>query len=176
MSDTLSHVHETLEAVASVEMTPPHAPRVETEAYRKAHRYLIDVQDTPCKVCGVRKSTLGDPTQNKVGAKQMESHHYPIERSLMDACDPNKVHKQFPQVIDRETLEAFVDSAVNLVILCDVHHRSVTFGIHHLLTQDFAILPFLYDGYIVSAPQAQAAQAMAVDNQIEQQEGLEQAA
>jgi len=30
-------------------------------------------------------------------------------------------------------------------------HRSPDFGIHHLLTQDFAIQPFLRDGYRVVA-------------------------
>ena len=150
----IEQVHATVEGVDAYEMTPPHAPRVETETYRKAHHFLVVERDTPCLVCGVRQSTLADPTKNTVGAKAIETHHYPIERSLVDACDPVKVHTRFPQVFDRTSLEAFVDTPGNFAVLCDQHHRSMQQGIHHLLTQDFAILPFLYDGYELNALKA----------------------
>jgi hypothetical protein len=107
--------------------------------------------DQECIVCGVKNSTLADPTKNKFGATAMEAHHFPIELSLMNACDPLKVHLTFPGVIDQATLEAFVDTPANLLILCSVHHRSMEQGIHHLLAQDFAVLPFLYDGYQIAA-------------------------
>lgn len=162
----IDHVHATPLTVSVIELTPPHDKRRETAAYQRSHHFLVVEQDTPCYVCGVRNSTLNDPAQNKVGAKALESHHAPIEWSLMDAVDPLKAHRQFPQVIDRETLEAFIDSPANLLILCDVHHRDKQRGIHHLLWQDFAILPFLYDDYIVVADQAQAVQAEAHDEQI----------
>ena len=174
MSDILSRVHMTKEEVASIEMTPPHAPRVETEAYRKSHHYLVVTQDKPCQICGVRQSTLADPARNPFGAKAMETHHYPIERSLVDACDPTKVHQAYPEVIDEPTLLAFVDSPRNLVVLCDVHHRSLRLGIHHLLTQDFVILPFLYDHYQISATPADAASIERSDDQIEASHGMEQ--
>lgn len=149
--EEISHVHETILVEPCYEMTPPHPPREETPQYRKAHIYLVHTQDSPCRVCGVRQSTIGDSTQNPYGAKDIETHHYPIERSLADACDPHKVHKMFPQVIDQETLTAFIDSPANLIVLCDVCHRSPERGIHHLLVQDWAILPFLFDGYQIVA-------------------------
>lgn len=151
---TLHEVHATPETSVSYEMTPPHAPRVETETYRKAHHFLVVERDSPCAVCGVRASTLTDPAANPYHATAIETHHYPIERSLVDACDPQKVHQRFPQVFDRASLEAFVDTPANLLVLCDVHHRSKQYGIHHVLTQDFAILPFLYDGYQLTATKA----------------------
>lgn len=166
-SPLLAHVHETDEAVAAVEMTPPHPPRTETPAYRAAHNFLINKKNTGCRVCGVTKRTLKVAAKNPAGATQLESHHYPIERSLMDACDPLKVHRDFPQVHDRATLAAFVDSIPNLIVLCDVHHRGVESGIHHLLVQDWAILPYLLDGYQVAARTADAAAVEAHDEQIE---------
>ncbi len=115
----------------------------------------------------MRRSTLTDPAQNPVGAKDLETHHYPIERSLAAACDPLKVHARFPSVYDEATLMTFVDSPANLVVLCDVHHRSMTTGIHHLLAQDFAILPFLRSGYQIAVASADgAAIALAHDEQI----------
>jgi hypothetical protein len=171
-SSVLSHVHVTQETVPTLELTPPHPPRVDTPAYRKSHDYLINTCDKPCVVCGVRKSTL-NTAENRFSAKSVETHHYPIERSLLRACDPAKVHLQYPEVIDDATLEAFVDSPRNLLVLCDQCHRSPLRGIHHLLTQDFAILPFLYDGYqIVALPQNKEA-AIATDDAIEKEHNHE---
>lgn len=163
----ITQVHITPEQVATFEITPPHAPRVETEIYKKAHTYLVYTQDTPCLVCGVSHSTLHDPQKNRYGSKALETHHYPIERSLMNACDIAKVHKRFPQVIDTQTFEAFIDSAANLVVLCDVHHRSMEQGIHHLLVQDFMVLPFLKDHYQVVATAQDKDKAVQIDMQIE---------
>ena len=171
---TLDHVHETKEEVASVEETPPHPARVETPEYKKSHEYLVDKLDSPCKCCGVRKSTLGDPAQNPYGATQIETHHFPIERSLMDACDPDKVHKASPQVIDKASLEAFVDSPANLIVLCDVCHRSPEHGIHHLLPQDWFIQQFLYTGYTIAATPKDAVAVEQSDEQIEKAHGLEE--
>ncbi|HEU5424112.1 MAG TPA: hypothetical protein VFU72_11270 [Nitrolancea sp.] len=178
MSDTnaLAHVHETSEAVATVELTPPHPPRVETPAYRAAHSFLINRKNAPCHVCGVTKRTLKNRAKNPCGATALETHHYPIERSLMDACDPMKVHADFPQVHDRATLASFVDSIPNLLVLCDVHHRSLTHGIHHLLTQDFAVQRYLLDGYVVAAVAKDAAATLTADEQIEEKVGMEREA
>lgn len=166
MSDLLSHVHETLESVAVVEMTPPHPPRVETPEYRKAHSFLINRKNKPCHICGVTKRTIKNAAKNPFSATQMETHHYPIERSLVDACDPVKVHADFPQVYDRASLMAFVDTPANLLVLCDQCHRSPERGIHHLLTQDWVIQRYLLAGYKVAATQADAAAVLAADEQI----------
>lgn len=165
-TETLSHVHATGEGLATVEMTPPHPPREETPEYAAAHHHLTKVLDEPCAMCGVRNSTLHDPKQNPFGATAIETHHYPIERSLMDACDPLKVGVVFPQVKDRATLEAFVDSENNLMVLCDIHHRHPLHGIHHLAPQDFFVQPFLLEGYQVVTTQQDEAQVLAADEQL----------
>ena len=165
-TEILSHVHTTTEGVAAVEMTPPHPPREETPQYVKAHHHLVHVLDEPCAMCGVRNSTLHDPKQNPFGATALETHHYPIERSLLDACDPAKVGVVFPQVKDRASLEAFVDSEANLMVLCDIHHRHPLHGIHHLTPQDFFVQPFLLEGYQVVATEEQAAQVQATDEKL----------
>lgn len=175
ISETLAHVHATQETVSVLEMTPPHPPRTETPEYRKAHNFLINQKNAPCRSCRVTKRTLKNPAKNLYGAKQMETHHWPIERSLVDACDPVKVHEDFPQVYDRASLLTFVDTPANLVVLCDVCHRSPERGIHHLLTQDWEIQRYLYDHYQVAATTKDAAQAEALDERIEQQNGTEAA-
>jgi len=169
-TEILSHVHATTEGVASVEMTPPHPPREETPEYNKAHHHLVYELDEPCAMCGVRHSTLKDPKQNPFGATALETHHYPIERSLLDACDFSKVGLVFPQVKDIESLNAFVDSEHNLMVLCDIHHRHPLHGIHHLTPQDFFVQPFLLAGYQVVATQADAAAALAADEALVEKE------
>ncbi|MEO7021300.1 MAG: hypothetical protein ABI234_14175 [Ktedonobacteraceae bacterium] len=167
-TETLSHVHATIEGMATVEMTPPHPPREETPEYVKAHHHMTRVLDFPCAMCGVKNSTLKDPKENPFGAAALETHHYPIERSLLDACDPLKVGLVFPQVKDQATLEAFVDSEHNLMVLCDVHHRHPLHGIHHLAPQDFFVQPFLLEGYEVVVTKDEEAQAMLIDEQLVQ--------
>jgi len=173
MSTVLAHVHETTEGVATAEYTPPHPPRSETPEYAKAHRFLVYTKNKPCEVCGVTQRTLKNPKRNPFGATAVETHHFPIERSLADACDPAKVHEDFPQVYDRATLMAFVDSPANLKVLCSVHHRSPEHGIHHLLPQDFAVQRYLLDGYVIAGKPADAATIEATDERIMQADGLE---
>jgi hypothetical protein len=170
---TLAYVHATPAQVAVFELTPPHPPRVETAEYKAAHHRLTVERDLPCTVCGVRRSTLGDPIQNKFNATVMETHHWPVERSLADACDPGKVGVHYPEVTDHDSLMAFVDSERNLMVLCDIHHRSLEQGIHHLLCQDFAVLPFLYDGYQIVASAKDRDQALKCDDGVEKKNGME---
>lgn len=165
-SETLMHVHTTMIDVAQAEMTPPHPPREDTPIYRRTHRRLVYELDTPCAICGVRQSTLDNPRENPYKAEAIETHHYPIERSLLNACDPRKVHHIFPQVKDYESLEEFVDSEENMMVLCDVHHRHPHYGIHHVLAQDFFVQPFLYGGYQVVAEEEDAEKVMRANERI----------
>jgi hypothetical protein len=162
----IDRVHETRLEVESIDLTPPHPPRHETEAYHKSHHFLIYEKDSPCVVCGVRHSTLADPVRNPLKARYLETHHSPIEWSLASACDIRKVHAKFPQVIDEETFQAFIDSPVNLVVLCDKCHVSREYGVHHLSVPDWMIRPFLLDSYIVASDPAHAAQDEAHDAEI----------
>lgn len=172
----VSQVHPTTESAATIELSPPHAPRVETAAFRKSRDFLINVKKQGCAICGVTVDGLKDPTKNPYGATQLEAHHTPIEFSLQDACDPLKVHLDYPEVIDRETLAAFVDSPRNLLILCDTHHRHPERGIHHLLTPDFWVQKYLVEHYQLAATAADVGRAEAADTAIMIADGLEQVA
>jgi hypothetical protein len=133
MSTELPHItHESLHAEV---VTPGHDPRVETPEYRHAHHQLVVVLDKPCQICGITHSQGGS----------METHRSPIERSYMNACDWRKVHNDYPQVVSPETLEQFVDSAANLMVLCHQHHVSYS-GIHHTDHPTWVIQKCLLDG------------------------------
>lgn len=145
------------------EFYPPHPPRADTHEYRETHKLLIYTLDTPCRDCGVRHSTLSDQAQNPHSARQMETHHWPLQREFADALDPAKVHKEFPQVTDRKSLNKFVDSPGNMLVLCDVDHRSKTRGIHHIGEALEACKRFLLDSYVIADVTANAAAMMAKD-------------
>ncbi len=174
MSELLERVHETSEAVETIELTPAHPPREETPIYRATHHKLVVEEDTPCIVCGVKNSTLDDPKQNPFGAKALETHHFPIERSLLEACDWQKVKEHFGfaafHLKGPEDLEAFVDSEDNMMVVCDIHHRSKQYGIHHLLAQDWFIQPFLREGYRIAASKEEAAAIERADEALIEQQ------
>jgi hypothetical protein len=163
---TISRVHATTFGVAEIEMTPPHPPREDTPIYARTHHHLVQTLDTPCAICGVRNSTLDTKRENPFNAQAIETHHYPIERSLLNACDPRKVHVIFPQVKDYDSLEAFIDSEENMMVLCDIHHRHPHYGIHHILAQDFFIQPFLMGGYQVVAEPEEAEKVMKANERV----------
>jgi hypothetical protein len=166
VSETLTHVHATVFGVAEIEMTPPHPPREDTPIYVRTHNHLVNKLDTECAICGVRKSTLQDPKENPFGAEALETHHYPVERSLLNACDPKKIHLAFPQVKDYDSMEEFIDSEANIMVLCDIHHRHPHYGIHHLLAQDFFIQPYLFGGYQVVADEDDQAKVLASNERV----------
>lgn len=148
------------------EFYPEHPARADTPEYSATHTLLVDTLDQPCHDCGVRKSTLNDPIQNPYGAKQLETHHYPIQREYADAVDWKKVAKDFPQVVDQVSFIHFVDSPANMLVLCDVCHRSPNRGIHHLITSDQMIKKYLLDGYVLDDVVSNAAADLQKDNQI----------
>lgn len=147
-----------------VEFFPPHPPRIETPEYLATHTLLVETLDTPCRICGVKKSTLTVTEKNPFSAKDLESHHYPIQREYFDACDWKKVAQDFPEVVDQESFIKFVDSPKNMWIICDVHHRSENEGIHHLLANDWVIERYLLDGYKLIDLQKNAAADINADN------------
>lgn len=132
---------------------PPHGPRKASALYERTHHELVVVQDKPCSVCGVRNSTLGDPAQNTLGAKAIETHHDIVEWAGQTEIDWDKVaadHPGLPNLVavarayhahltangsfdgtlDPDVVTSFVDSDEQMLVLCDVHHRAARRGIH----------------------------------------------
>ena len=169
--DTSTSAHAQIIPISAKEeeFYPEHPPREDTPEYSATHKLLVDTLDQPCHDCGVRKSKLADPTQNPLGAKQLETHHYPLQREYIDAVDWKKVAKDFPEVTDQESLIKFVDSPKNMLVLCDVDHRSSNRGIHHLLTSDQMVKKYLFDGYILDDISENADYDILKDNQIVEQ-------
>jgi len=160
MSNDQGHVvHKTLDENVRY---PTHDKRKATALYNKSHKKLIITLDTPCRICGVKHSTLNDPTQNRWGAIQMETHHYYIEDSLANAIDLNKfntrmlpyLRKRFPNrplyktdFTQDQMLEWIHGDEHALMVLCNVHHRSPLTGIHSITYPIWAVQDLIIDNF-----------------------------
>ncbi len=143
----ISDIHENRRQLDERAFYPAHDVRKESAAYAKVHKELCIESNLPCLVCGVRHSTLGDTTENRYGARAMETHHHIIEWALANAVDvdrfnktlrPNLAHRHpgeevYKQDMTEQQVHDWVDhSADNLWVLCDVHHRHKFLGIHEI--------------------------------------------
>lgn len=138
---------------------PAHAKRVETTEYKKIHNKLTRELDLPCLVCGVKNSTLTDPTENKYKSKQMETHHHVIEWAAANSIDVNKFNKiilphlkqlhplTYPGPLTEQEMLDWIDhSPHNLWVLCDVHHRKSRYGIHMITGPIWGAQDLIKDG------------------------------
>lgn len=129
-------------------MYPPHPPRTETPEYKEAHKRLVYDEDRPCFICNVRNSTLGDAQQNLCGATEMETHHLYVEWALIDATSVEKLNDYFGKDFDEAAWKRALDSdELNLLVLCDVHHRHKEAGIHELTYPIWIAQKFLKPDY-----------------------------
>lgn len=128
---------------------PEHDPRAASAEYTRVHHHLVVELDEPCWICGVRRSTLGDPARNPHRALQIESHHFNLEWALANAADPAKVLAAFPAMgaADEPHLRQWLDSEGQMLILCDVHHRSGHYGIHSITHPAWVAQRLLRDDY-----------------------------
>lgn len=177
MSDLIRTLRETAHY-------PPHPPRKPTALYNRTHEKLIKHLDRPCLVCGVRDSTLRDPAANRYGATALETHHYIIEDSLINAVDLAKFNAKVRpglrrRAIQREMLVGPPSGDVGAAkakydhdftqaemeewahgdedamwVLCDIHHRHPLVGIHAITYPIWAIQDLLIEGYDLTGFQA----------------------
>lgn len=152
---------------------PPHPPRKPTALYTRTHHRLVQTLDSPCLVCGVRNSTLGDPLQNRWGATQLETHHKHIEDSLALAIDLDKFNtvlrpgllrrtqdeSKYNHVFTQAEMEEWIHGDEdNLWVICDVHHRHTLVGIHAITAPIWGVQNLIKDdfdltGYTAHSPE-----------------------
>jgi hypothetical protein len=110
-------LHRTMDELVAY---PPHEPRKSSPIYVKTHRHLVRDLDAPCWICGCRYSD----------GSAMETHHFHFEWASQNGLDLDKVTADWPDITDREKLAEWVDSELNMLVLCATHHRSKYEGIH----------------------------------------------
>jgi hypothetical protein len=79
--------------------------------------------------------------------KPLELHHAHIEFALLNAVELSWLEKDYPGISDYDKLGAWVESAENLLVLCQFHHRGHG-GIHVASSSDYEGLKYIR-GFII---------------------------
>ena len=79
--------------------------------------------------------------------KPLELHHAHIEFALLNAVELAWLERDYPGVSDPDKLGAWVESAENLLVLCEFHHRGHG-GIHVASSSDYEGLKYIR-GFII---------------------------
>ena len=109
---------------------PDHEPREGDPHYADFNAYRRKTKDTAKCVIGAHRE---DFTECDGG---LELHHAHIEFSLQNGVNLEWLEKDYPGVSDPDKVGAWVESADNLIWLCEKHHRGVG-GIHHASASDY---------------------------------------
>jgi hypothetical protein len=136
MTDVGAHyLRQTLREIVAY---PPHGPRntdPQARVFKTARKHLIYTLETGCWIGGATINDIraGVPKGHRCyGAKQLEAHHSIAEFAGLNEEDWRKVAKDFPRLgIDSdESFRRAANSEGGLLILCDIHHRAASRGIH----------------------------------------------
>lgn len=125
--------HERRVTTEYIEVTPGHSKRRETPLFREEREALLAEGFT----CFIGSECEG----------QLECHHFFVEWSKTNATDFNTVRQSSDFLVNPQNGYAFksvdwervsedptyfVDHRVNLMILCEKHHRKPVYGIHYV--------------------------------------------
>ena len=109
---------------------PPHPERTSDPHYKDFNHYRAATKDTAkCALAEHR----GDTSECGGG---LELHHSHIEFSLQNGVDLKWLEVDYPGVSNPDEVGAWIESADNLMWICEQHHRGVG-GIHHAAASDF---------------------------------------
>jgi len=109
---------------------PPHEPRESDPNYKDFNAFRR-------KTAANAKCSIGDHRGDFTDcAGGLELHHAHIEFSLQNGVDLKWLEVDYPGVSNPDEVGAWVESAQNLIWLCEKHHRGVG-GIHHASASDF---------------------------------------
>ncbi|HET6909066.1 MAG TPA: hypothetical protein VFH54_06990 [Mycobacteriales bacterium] len=109
---------------------PAHPPRKSDPHYRDFEAYRRRTKATAKCAIGEHR---GDYTECAGG---LELHHAHVEFSLQNGVDLAWLEKDYPGISDPTQVGAWVESAANLMWLCERHHRGAE-GVHLLSASDY---------------------------------------
>lgn len=115
---------------------PDHAPREKDPYYADFHAYKALRRRAGTYTCDFAVEHRGGDTSECSMDKPMECHHRIIEFAMMNSVDLTLLEPDYPGV-SAMGVGKWVESAVNLMLLCVFHHRSGA-GVHTASASDYA--------------------------------------
>ena len=109
---------------------PEHPPRKGDPHYTDFMEYRKRTKDTAKCEIGNHRDDFSECSG------QLELHHSHVEFSLQNGVDLKWLEKDYPGISDPNTVGAWIESASNLMWLCEQHHRGHG-GIHVATSADF---------------------------------------
>lgn len=111
---------------------PSHPARTEDPHYRDFNHYHNATHDTAKCAIGEHRNDFTECSLDK----PLELHHAHVEFSLQNGVDLKWLEQDYPGISDPDTVGAWVESAQNLLWLCEFHHRGHG-GVHVASASDF---------------------------------------
>lgn len=127
----MTDAHDQKVTNAYIVAYPAHPARADDPHYADFEAFRRRTKDTAR--CAVAAQT-GDGSDCHGG---LELHHSHIEFALQNGIDLARLEHAYPGVSDPSQVGAWVESADNLLWLCEKHHRGAGTGVHHLPSSDF---------------------------------------
>jgi len=117
---------------------PPHPARRDDPHYKDFEEYRRRTRPTAQCVIGAHR---GDFSECR---GELELHHAHIEFALQNGVDLAWLEKDYPGVSNPDEVGAWVESAANLMWLCEFHHRGHG-GVHVASASDFEAEKYVRD-------------------------------
>ena len=111
---------------------PHHEPREHDPHYKDFNAYRRRTKAAAVCAIGAHRNDFSECSLSK----PLELHHAHIEFSLQNGVDLKWLEADYPGVSDPSIVGAWVESAENLMWLCEAHHRGAD-GIHVAAASDF---------------------------------------
>lgn len=109
---------------------PAHPARKDDPHYRDFEAFRKRTKDTAQCSVGAHR---GDFSECHGG---LELHHAHVEFSLQNGVELKWLEKDYPGISDPDSVGAWVESAANLMWLCEFHHRGHG-GVHVASASDY---------------------------------------
>jgi hypothetical protein len=122
---------------------PDHAPREDDPYYSDFHAYKAHRRKSNTYICDFAIEHRGGIQDECDLIHPLECHHRIIEFSVMNGVDLSLLEKDYPGV-SQMPVGKWVESAVNLMLLCRAHHRG-HMGVHVASASDFVSTYYVHN-------------------------------
>jgi hypothetical protein len=126
----MTDAHDQLSSHRYIIHYPPHPARKDDPHYRDFNEFHKRTRATAKCAIGQHRNDYSECNG------QLELHHAHIEFSLQNGVNLSWLEVDYPGVSDPDHVGAWIESADNLMWLCEFHHRGAG-GVHVASSSDF---------------------------------------